>query len=160
MTLFVADSLHVPPLWGGIALGTAALAEIPALMLLARLSDRFGPIRLLLSGIAVGFAYYLVMATVRDPVSLIAVQVLDAWFFATVAGVGLPLFLDIVPRPGLAFGLFTNTRRIGAIASGGIFALAGTPVGFTGVFLACAALTAVAFATTLLATRGPSPVGM
>ena len=165
MTLYVVDGLHAPAVWGGIALGIAALAEIPALMLLGRLSDRFGQIPMLIVGIAVGIAYYLVMAIVRDPIGLAAAQLLNAWSFATVAGIGLTLFLDIIPRPGLASGLFTNTRRVGAILSGGIFAVASTPAGFSGAFLVCAAVTAIALVVALLATGrtrtpGRSATGM
>ena len=50
-------------------------------------------------------------------------QVLNAWFFAVVAGVGLTLFQQIIPRPGLASGLFVNTRRLGAIVSGAVIGL-------------------------------------
>lgn len=157
MTLYVVDDLHAPALWGGIALGLAALAEIPALLLLGRLSERFGQIQLLISGIAIGVVYYLLMAIVRDPISLIGAQLLNAWFFAAVAGFGLTLFLDIVPWPGLASGMFTNTRRVGAIVSGGIFALASTPGGFPAVFLLCAALAAAALVTILLAVRTLPP---
>jgi SET family sugar efflux transporter-like MFS transporter len=61
------------------------------------------------------------------------------------AGVGLTLFQQIIPRPGLASGLFTNTRRLGAIASGPIIAIGSmTAFGYQGVFAACAILTAVA----------------
>ncbi|KHK98774.1 hypothetical protein LK09_07670 [Microbacterium mangrovi] len=153
MTLYVVDSLHAPALWGGIALGVAALAEIPALMLLGRLSDQFGQIPLLLSGVAVGVIYFLLMTIVRDPIALVAAQLLNACFFAAVAGIGLTLFLDIIPKPGLASGLFTNTRRVGAIVSGGIFALASASAGFSAVFLFCAGLTAIALAVTFLAAR-------
>ena len=66
---------------------------------------------------------------------------------AVVAGVGLTLFQEIIPRPGLASGLYTNTRRVGAIVSGPIIGLASlTALGYGGVFAACAALTAVALA--------------
>ena len=78
---------------------------------------------------------------------------LNAWFFATVTGVGLTLFQDVIPRPGLASGLFANTRRIGAIGSGGIIALAATPLGFPGVFGVCAALTGIALLVILLVGR-------
>jgi hypothetical protein len=104
-------------------------------------------------GIIVGIAYYLLMSIVHDPITLAAAQLLNAWSFATVSGIGITLFLEIIPRPGLASGLYTNTRRIGAIISGGIFALAGTGAGFSGVFLTCAALTAVALVITLAVNR-------
>ncbi|MFH8251479.1 MFS transporter [Microbacterium sp. B2969] len=144
MTLFAVDDLGLNPIWGGIALGVAALAEIPALFLLGRLSTRFGPVALLIVGSTVGIAFYAVMAVVHDPVTLVLAQLLNAWFFATVAGVGLTWFQDIIPRPGLASGLFTNTRRIGSILAGGLIALAGTSAGYSGTFVACAAVTATA----------------
>jgi SET family sugar efflux transporter-like MFS transporter len=153
MALFTVDSLHLPEVWGGIALGVAALAEVPALILLGRLSNRFGQISLLAVGIIAGMAYYAVMAFVHDPIGLVAAQLLNAWFFATVSGIGITLFLDIIPGPGLASGLYTNTRRIGAIISGGIFAIAGTSAGFSGAFLACAALTVIALVITLAVGR-------
>ena len=60
----------------------------------------------------------------------------------------------IIPRPGLATGLFMNTRRIGAILSGPIIAVAGIKsLGYPGVFALCAALTAAALAVFLLARR-------
>ena len=63
------------------------------------------------------------MVFVPGPVLLIALQVLDAWFFAVVAGVGLTLFQQVIPRPGLASGMFVNTRRLGAIVSGAVIGL-------------------------------------
>ena len=62
--------------------------------------------------------------------------------------VGLTLFQQIIPRPGLATGRYMNTRRIGAIASGPIIAFgAMTSLGYRGVFVACAVLTAAALVT-------------
>ena len=154
MALFTVHTLHLPVIWGGIALGVAALAEVPAFVVLGRLTVRYGQIPLLVAGIAAGILYYVGMAFVSDPVSLAAVQVLNAWSFATVSGIGITLFQDIIPRPGLASGLFTNTRRIGAIISGGLIVIAGTGAGFRGVFLVCAALTAVALVIAVLVGRG------
>ncbi|MCB0887513.1 MAG: hypothetical protein KDB41_12205, partial [Propionibacteriaceae bacterium] len=85
---------------------------------------------------------------------LLAVQLLNAWFFAAISGIGMTLFQQIIPRPGLATGLFMNTRRIGAILSGPIIAVAGIKsLGYPGVFALCAALTAAALAVFLLARR-------
>ncbi|MFF5076545.1 MFS transporter [Actinoplanes sp. NPDC000266] len=83
----------------------------------------------------------------RGPVVLLGAQILNAWFFAVVAGVGLTLFQDLVPRPGLAAGLYANTRRLGAVAAGPLIGLgAVTPLGYSGVFLTSGVITAVAAA--------------
>jgi MFS transporter, SET family, sugar efflux transporter len=79
---------------------------------------------------------------------------LDAWFFAVVAGVGLTLFQQVIPRPGLASGLFVNTRRLGAIVSGAVIGLGSlSPLGYGGVFAVCAALTVLALAAIGVAAR-------
>ena len=60
---------------------------------------------------------------------------------------GLTLFQHLIPRPGLASGLYANTRRLGAIASGPIIGFAAvTALGYHGVFAACAVLTVPALA--------------
>src|ERR687883_263140 len=81
------------------------------------------------------------MAAVSGPILLLALQLLNAGFFAVVAGVGLALFQEIIPRPGLASGLYTNTRRLGAIVSGFVISLGSFAFGYRAVFAACGALT-------------------
>jgi SET family sugar efflux transporter-like MFS transporter len=89
-----------------------------------------------------GIAYYIGLAYVTGPVLLIALQILNSWFFAGIAGVGLPLFQQRIPRPGLSTGIYMNTRRLGAIASGPIIVIGSiTASGQRGIFLACALLT-------------------
>jgi SET family sugar efflux transporter-like MFS transporter len=136
MGLFVTRTLGLPVLWSGAALGAAAALEVPALLAIGRLSRRFSDLTLLASGCVAGIAYA-AMAAVTGPALLIAAQLLNAWFFAVVAGTGLSLFQLIVRRPGTATGLYTNTRRLGAIASGSLIGLGGlTSLGYRGVFAA------------------------
>ena len=98
------------------ALG-AALLEIPALLLVGRLNRRFSSLALIGTGCVAGIVYYAAMAAGSGPVLLLGLQVLNAVFFAAVGGVGLTLFQQVIARPGLASGLYTNTRRLGAIVS-------------------------------------------
>jgi SET family sugar efflux transporter-like MFS transporter len=145
MTLFVTTTLGLDVIWAGVALGVAAGFEIPALLVIGRLSRRFSSLTLLASGCVAGIVYYVAMAYVSGPVLLVALQVVNAWFFAAVAGVGLTLFQEIIPRPGLASGLYVNTRRLGAIVSGPIITFGSTTsLGNAGIFAVCAALTVVA----------------
>ncbi|MBM2622362.1 MFS transporter [Actinoplanes sp. LDG1-06] len=159
MSLFVTDRLGLAVAWAGIALGVAAALEIPALLLIGKLTGRIsGPV-LLLSGCAAGVVYYAAMAVVRGPVLLLGLQLLNAWFFATVAGVGLTLFQQIIPRPGLAAGLYTNTRRLGAIAAGPLIGLgAATRLGYGAVFAAAAVITVAALIALRLTPFARPPV--
>lgn len=155
MSLFVTERLGLPLLWSGIALGVSALLEIPALLLIGRIIHRFSSYALIATGCIAGVAYYTGMALITGPVGLLALQVLNAWFYGVVAGIGLTLFQQIIRRPGIASGLFTNTRRIGAIISGPIIGLgATTAMGYQGVFAICAAITVVALVLVEFARRG------
>ncbi|WP_350004228.1 MFS transporter [Pseudarthrobacter sp. WHRI 8279] len=156
MALFVSERMGEGLIWAGIALGASAALEIPALLIIARLNRKYSGKALIASGCLAGFAYYAGMTLVADPITLIGLQLLHAWFFGVVAGVGLTLFQQIIPRPGLASGLFTNTRRLGAIASGPIIAIGSmTALGYQGVFAACAILTAAALIIIELSSRTP-----
>ena len=148
LALFVTERMHLGLTWAGVTLGVAAALEIPALLAIGRLSRRYSAPWLVASGCVAGIAYYVAMAYAQGPVALLGLQVLNAWFFAAVAGVGLTLFQDLIPRPGLASGLYVNTRRVGAIVSGPIIGVGSlTSLGYGGVFLTCAVVTAAALLT-------------
>lgn len=97
MTVFVTETMRIDVIWAGIALGVAAGLEIPVLVLIGRLSLRFSSLRLIVTGCLAGIAYYVAMAYVTGPVMLIALQPLNAWCFAAIAGVGLTLFQQMIP---------------------------------------------------------------
>jgi SET family sugar efflux transporter-like MFS transporter len=159
IALFVTQHLQLLVIWAGVAAALAAGLEIPALMVLGRLSGKRSELTLLVTGCVAGVGYYLGMAVVTDPVVMLVLQALNAWFFAAVAGIGLTLFGKLIPGPGLATGFYANTRKVGAILSGSLVAIASTPWGYPGVYLVCAVLTAIAAAVTWFAGRRPSPSG-
>lgn len=154
MNLFTVDTLHLPVWWAGLALGVAAALEIPGLLVVGRLVQRYSSLALVTSGGVAGIAYTLMMWMATGPVMLLAAQVLNAWFVATISGVGITLFQQMIPRPGLAAGLLTNTRRVGNIVSGALLGLAGASLGsYRWVFPICLAITVVGLAFTMLASR-------
>ena len=147
LILYVSEGLGRPVLWAGLALSLAAGLEIPALVWLGRLAGRFSLLTLMLIGCACGIGYFVGMAFVRDVWTLLALQVLNAAFVAALSGIGMALFQQIIAGPGFANGLFGTTRRVGNILTGPLLAIAGTPWGSPGVFVACAALAALGGAT-------------
>jgi SET family sugar efflux transporter-like MFS transporter len=154
MTLYVTQTLGLDVMWAGVALGVAAAIEVPAMILIGRLSGRFSAIGLLATSCIAGIAYFIGLGLVTEPVLLLSLQLLNAWSFAGIAGVGLSLFQQIIPRPGLATGLYMNTRRLGAILSGPIIAIGAIPaLGQRGVFFACAVVTVAGLLVILLAAR-------
>lgn len=154
MTIYVTQTLDLDVLWAGISLGVTAALEVPALVLIGRLTGHFSGLGLIATGCVAGIAYYAALAFATGPVMLLALQPLNAWCFAAIAGVGLTLFQQMIPRPGLATGLYMNTRRIGAIVSGPVIALGSlTVLGQRGIFVAAAALTAISLGIILIAGR-------
>jgi SET family sugar efflux transporter-like MFS transporter len=156
-TLFVTRELHAPIVWAGMVLGTAALLEIPSLLVIGWLHTRVSARALILISCVIGALYYSLVPVTQAPWQLIALQPLNAWFFATVAGVGLTVFQDIFPSPGLASGLFTNTRRVGAVLSGLLIAaLAAFPDTYRAVYAAAAflvVLVLVGYSATFISRR-------
>ena len=141
MPLYVTEVLGLHVEWSGIALGTCAALEIPLLLSLGRLTRRFGSWRLVGVGCVAGLTYYALLLTVGSQVVLVGGQVLNAVYIATMSGVGLTLYQDVVGRPGLASSLFMNTTRVGAIVAGPVLAVGGgSAFGYTGVFAGCAGL--------------------
>ena len=154
MTVYVTETLHLDVMWAGIALGVAAALEVPALLLIARLSERYSYLGLIATSCLAGIAYYLGLAFVTGPILLIGLQLLNAWFFAGIAGIGLPLFQQMIPRPGLSTGLYMNTRRLGSIVAGPIIAIGSlTALGQRGIFLTSAALTLIGLLIIAIASR-------
>jgi MFS transporter, SET family, sugar efflux transporter len=154
MSLFVTERLGLDLRWAGVILGVSAALEIPALLLVGRLGRRLSSRSLLISGCIAGIAYYAAMAVANNPAVLVALQILNAWQFAMVAGVGLTLFQRIIPRPGLASGLFANAARLGAIVSGAVISTGSTTsLGYQGVFAASAGLTLLALVLLSIAGR-------
>lgn len=154
MAVYVSQTLGLDVVWAGITLGVAAALEVPALLLIGRLTNRFSSLGLIATGCLSAIAYYVGLAFVADPILLLALQPLNAWAFASIAGAGLPLFQQMIPRAGLATGLYMNTRRVGAIVSGPIIAFGSlTVLGQRGIFVACAVVTVVGLLVVVIARR-------
>jgi len=154
MTVYVTETLRLDVMWAGIALGVAAALEVPALILIGRLSNRFSHLGLIATSCLAGIGYYLGLAFATGPIMLVGLQLLNTWSFAGIAGIGLPLFQHMIPRPGLSTGLYMNTRRIGSIVSGPIIAIGSlTVLGQRGIFLTSAVLTLIGLAIIAIASR-------
>lgn len=157
LTIYVTQTLQLDVMWAGVALGTAAALEVPALILIGRLTERFSSLGLIVTSSLAGIAYYVGLALVTGPVALIALQPLNAWCFAGIGGVGLTLFQQMIPRPGLSTGLYMNTRRIGSIVSGPIIAVGSlTALGQRGIFVTCAVVTLIGVGIIGIASRTSS----
>jgi SET family sugar efflux transporter-like MFS transporter len=80
LTVYVTETLQLNVMWAGIALGVAAALEVPALILIGRLGERYSHLGLIATSCVAGIVYYLGLAFVTGPVHLIVLQLPNAWF--------------------------------------------------------------------------------
>ncbi len=138
MALFVVETLRLDIVWAGVALGLAAAVEILALPAISGLRGRISGRPLVISGCLAGILYPAGMTLVQGPTLLLVLQILDAWFIATLSGAGLRVFRPSARRSESAAGLLDLIRRIGAIVAGPLIALSAvSSLGYRGVFLGC-----------------------
>lgn len=154
LALYVTQQLHLDVWWAGVALGLAAGLEIPALVLVGRLVGRYSTTTLLAAGGVAGVAYYAAMTVAAGPVALLALQALNAAYYAVVAGVGLTWFQEVIPGAARATSLYSNSNRIAAVAAGPLIGIAGLASGYRGVFAASAAVTLLALGLILAVGAG------
>ncbi|MFH8250513.1 hypothetical protein ACH3VR_09140 [Microbacterium sp. B2969] len=154
MTLFITGAVGLPGVWAGIALGLAAVLEVPALMMMGRLGARFSSLALVATGCIAGVVYFIAVRFVTEPVLLLALQPLNAWRVAAIAGMGIALFQQMIRQPGLSTGLFLNSQRVGSVLAGPVIVLgAATILKERGIFVVCAVLSATALVIILAARR-------
>lgn len=154
LTLYVTQDLAAAPIWAGISLGLCATLEIPAMVYFGRLSLQHSKFTMVVVGSGLALVYYLGLILTGSPAVLLLLQVPNAVFIALTEAIGLAWVQEIIPLPGMASGLFMNTRRIGSVLSGVLISLGTTgAAGVAGVFVVCAVLAAIALALLLAAGR-------
>lgn len=159
MPLLVTERLRLATVWAGVALGVCAALEAPALLLLGRLTRTIRPTTLLAAGALLAALYYALVPLVVSPAALVALQIPNALGIAALTGVGLAWMQEAIDRPGLASGVYLNSRRAGAILTGPLLALAALGAsGYGLTFWAFALLAALAaLAIRLVGGREEAP---
>lgn len=121
MPLFIINELHLPEKLAGLMMGTAAGLEIPTMLIAGYYAKRFGKRFLMRVAVAGGLLFYIGMLTAHDPVTLLALQLLNAIYIGILAGIGMLYFQDLMPgQAGSATTLYTNTTRVGWIIAGSL----------------------------------------
>jgi len=142
MSLYVTGDLRGNVQQAGWILAVCAVLEIPLMLMLGAFATRFPLHRLVMAGAAVGVAYFAVVAVATSPWHVAVAQILNAFFVAAVAGLGISYFQDLDPgHPGRATTIFVNTQRVSAMVAGAALGLAqhlGFRVAYAGGAVLCA----------------------
>jgi SET family sugar efflux transporter-like MFS transporter len=155
MPFFVSENLHGTVGDAGLVLGLCAAVEIPLMLGFGALVGRWSLRRLVVLGAGTGVAYFAVMSTTVGLWQVFVAQVLMACFIATVGGLGISYFQDLLPgRLGRATTMFTNSQRLSGMVAGLIFG-AVQLVGYRSAYLLGIALCGAGLV--VLALTRPTP---
>lgn len=121
MPLFIINELHLPEKLAGVMMGTAAVLEIPTMLIAGYFAKRLGKRFLMRVAAVGGVCFYAGMLMAHSPVILLGLQLLNAIFIGILGGIGMLYFQDLMPgQAGSATTLYTNTSRVGWIIAGSV----------------------------------------
>jgi SET family sugar efflux transporter-like MFS transporter len=152
----MAEQLHVSDTMRGAVIGIQPLLELLMLPLVARLADRFGPLKVMTAGAALGLAGNLAYATSTSVAALFVGQALTAGLWACVGALGVSIAQHLYPEGvGTASGIFLSSIPVSSAIGGAIGGLGVAAIGLPHVFFLPAALTTLAtIAFAVLSRRG------
>lgn len=145
LPIYMAEQLHVSDSVRGAVIGIQPLLELLMLPFVARLADRFGPLRIMTVGAALGLGGNLAYATSTSVAGLFLGQALTAGLWACVGALGVSIAQQLYPEGvGTASGIFLGTIPLASAIGGGIGGIGVAAIGLPHVFFLPAALTTLA----------------
>ena len=134
MPVYIKNELLLNPYLPSYMMATAALLEIPVMLISGKTARTFGIKKLMyLCGIAGCLFYGVLIALPKtSETGFILAQIFNAVYIGILAGIGMIYFQELLPRvPGQATTLFNNAAATGAIMAGPVLSVA---VGITGFY--------------------------
>ncbi|MCE2571043.1 sugar efflux transporter [Motilimonas eburnea] len=150
MPLYIVNELSLAPELAGMMMGGAALLEIPVMLMSGSYALRFGKHKLICYSILAGTVFYVGMLVNQTLWGFLALQLFNGIFVGVTSALGISYFQDLKPsKVGQVTTLYSNSIKTGGILSGVMAGFIADRFGFYAVFVACALLTLLAFATVL-----------
>jgi SET family sugar efflux transporter-like MFS transporter len=144
LPLYLTRTLERPNGDVGLLFSACALVEVPAALSLALLPARVRKRRVILLGMVLLVAYFLLVAATSSMPLLIGTQLARGVALAVVGALGIIYVQDLLPRAtGRATALFANTLTAGSLISGVLAGATAQALGFRAALLLCGALAAV-----------------
>ncbi len=145
LPLYMADELGIPDTLRGAVIAVQPLLELALMPFFARFADRYGGIRVMVLGAALGTAANVAFATSTTVLGMFVGQLLTAGLWAALGAIGVSIAQHLYPEGvATASGLFLSSITVGAAAGGLIGGLGVARLGLPEVFYLPAALSAVA----------------
>ena len=153
LPIYMAEQLHVSDSVRGAVIGVQPLLELLMLPAVARLADRYGPLRIMTVGAALGLAGNLAYATSSSVGGLFLGQALTAGLWACVGALGVSIAQQLYPEGvGIASGIFLSSIPLGSAIGGTIGGIGVAIIGLPHVFFVPAGLTTLALVAFVVLT--------
>lgn len=150
MPLYIAKELQLASEVAGLMMGTAALLEIPVMLMAGSYAMRFGKHRLMCVSVLAGTIFYIGILLNETLWGFLVLQLFNGIFVGVTSALGISYFQDLKPdKIGQVTTLYANSIKTGGILSGVMAGFVADSFGFYTVFIACALLTLAAFFTVL-----------
>ena len=134
-----------------------ALLEIPFMLVLGVMSAKYSNRLLMIWGIVLGGAYYVLVLLSNELWQIIAGQVLLAFFVAVISAIGISYIQDLLPDlPGYASTLYTNSTTLGRLFGSLAGGAAAQWVGYRHAYWGCLLLVILSFGLLALPQRLPA----
>ncbi|WP_405067085.1 MFS transporter [Kribbella sp. NBC_01510] len=153
LPIYMAEQLHVSDSVRGAVIGIQPLLELLMLPAVARLADRYGPLRIMTVGAALGLAGNIAYATSSSVSGLFLGQALTAGLWACVGALGVSIAQQLYPEGvGTASGIFLSSIPLGSAIGGTIGGIGVAIIGLPHVFFVPAGLTTLALVAFVVLT--------
>ncbi|WP_030548291.1 MFS transporter [Streptomyces albus] len=153
IALFVTKDLGLGKGFAGLLLGLAAALEIPLMIYTGARAERIGKWRLVTVAAVCATLFFAALPFTESPVVLLLLQLPNALWTAIVLSIPVIILQNAMSdRIGAASALYGASFKAGSFLGGMTAGAVAQWLGFTHVFWACAALSAVA--ALLLVTGG------
>jgi SET family sugar efflux transporter-like MFS transporter len=157
LPLYLTRTLERPNGDVGLLFSVCALVEVPAALSLTLLPARMRKQQVILLGMVLFVAYFLLVAASSTMPLLVGTQLARGVALAVVGALGITYVQDLLPQAtGRATALYANTLTTGSLISGILAGAMAQALGYRAALLLCGALGAVGCVLLASARQPPS----
>jgi SET family sugar efflux transporter-like MFS transporter len=156
VALYVTKDLHIGAQFVGWLAGLSAALEVPVVIVVGRLADRIGKLRVTLAAAAGATVFFCLLPLATTAPALLALQPLNAAWTAVALSIPMVMVQQEAPGgAGASSALYGSAFMAAVMLAGAITGVTATAVGYGNVFWVCAALSAAAGGLLLARTAQP-----
>ncbi|MEV6537101.1 sugar efflux transporter [Streptomyces sp. NPDC051639] len=147
VALYVTKDLHLSATLVGLMAGVCAALEIPLMIMVGRVADRIGKLRLVSGAAVLAVIFFCLLPVAGSASFLIALQIPNAIWTAIVTSLPMVVVQREVPGgSGTASALYSATFPVAQLLAGAVSGLVAAQAGYRNVFWICAGLCTLAVA--------------